>query len=115
MAFKRESTKQAYGASKNRFLLKMIWPGSCLKPSVEVSTNNMKMKSFFSNRSGRARGKLATLSLNSRASKLTSITLTLLAASILGAQQAGAQTLEWASSYNGIPASALEEVEGVVA
>src|SRR5205823_1748720 len=33
----------------------------------------------------------------------------------LGAQQAGAQTLEWASSYNGIPASALEEVEGVVA
>ena len=36
------------------------------------------------------------------------------AAAILGAQQAGAQILEWASSYNGIPASAVEEVEGVV-
>ncbi len=32
----------------------------------------------------------------------------------MGAQQAGAQTLEWATSYNGIPASALEEMEGVV-
>jgi hypothetical protein len=41
--------------------------------------------------------------------------LTILAASMLGAHQANAQVLEWAISYNGIPASALEEVEGVFA
>src|SRR6266516_4884537 len=77
----------------------------------------MKMKSPVSNRSGRTHRKVAAFSLNSRASvkKPLSITLTILAASILGAQQAGAQVLDWASSYNGIPASALEEVEGVVA
>ena len=75
------------------------------------------MKSLFSNTSGRELRKLAAFSLNSRASitKLFLITLAILAASILGTQQAGAQILEWASSYNGIPASALEEVEGVVA
>src|SRR3989442_738536 len=75
------------------------------------------MKSLFANTSGRALRKVAAFSLNSRASitKLFSITAAILAAAILGAQQAGAQILEWASSYNGIPASALEEVEGVVA
>src|SRR5438552_9551365 len=41
--------------------------------------------------------------------------MTILAATILAPQQAGAQILDWAVSYNGIPASALEEVEGVVA
>src|SRR5580765_60585 len=75
----------------------------------------MKMKSSISNTSWCACRKVAAFSLNSRASKLSSIALTILAASILGAQQAGAQVLEWASSYNGIAASALEEVEGVVA
>src|SRR5439155_7619952 len=77
----------------------------------------MKMKSSVSNPSGLTHRKVGALSLNSRTSmkKLLSITLTILAASILGVQQAGAQILEWASSYNGIPASALEEVEGVVA
>jgi hypothetical protein len=44
--------------------------------------------------------------------QLLSIALTALAA--LGAQQAEAQILEWATSYNGIPTSALEETEGVV-
>jgi hypothetical protein len=75
------------------------------------------MKFLLSNKSRRARRKVAAFPLNSRAStpKLSSIALPILAASILGVQQAGAQVLEWASSYNGIPASALEEVEGVVA
>src|SRR5438552_9838126 len=40
--------------------------------------------------------------------------MTILAATILAPQQAGAQILDWAVSYNGIPASAVEEVEGVV-
>src|SRR3989442_56588 len=75
----------------------------------------MKMNSSLSNKSGRALRKVAAFSLNSRASITRSITLSILAASILGTHQAGAQILEWASSYNGIPASALEEVEGVVA
>jgi len=77
----------------------------------------MKMKSSVSNPSGLTHRKVGAFSLNSRTSmkKLLSITLTILAASILGVQQAGAQILEWASSYNGIPASAVEEVEGVVA
>src|SRR3989442_180960 len=77
----------------------------------------MKMKSMLSNKSVHTFRKVADFSLNSRASltKLSAITLTILAAAILGAQQAGAQTLDWAISYNGIPASALEEVEGVVA
>jgi len=76
----------------------------------------MNMKYLVSNRSGRTLRKAAALSLNPRASitKLLPITLTILAASMLGARQAGAQNLEWAISYNGIPASALEEVEGVV-
>src|SRR5262245_20923089 len=47
------------------------------------------------------------------AARLLSKTLPLIAASLLAAGQAGAQTLQWAISYNGIPASALEEVEGV--
>src|SRR5262249_7669602 len=46
--------------------------------------------------------------------KLLSIGMSLLAASILAAQRAEAQTLEWAASYNGIPTGALEETEGVV-
>src|SRR5262249_14083098 len=45
--------------------------------------------------------------------RLLSKTLPLIAASLLAAGQAGAQTLQWAISYNGIPASALEEVEGI--
>src|SRR5438093_3579593 len=77
------------------------------------------MKPLVSDRPGRTLRKLAAFSLNPRTpmtktTKLLSITLTILAASILGAQQAAAQVLEWATSYNGIPASALEEVEGVV-
>src|SRR3989442_13499301 len=75
----------------------------------------MKMNSSLSNKSGRALRKVAAFSLNSRASITRSITLSILAASILGTHQAGAQILDWAVSYNGIPASALEEVEGVVA
>src|SRR6266704_2406475 len=77
----------------------------------------MKMKSMLSNKSGLTLRKVAAFSLNPRASitQLSAITLTILAAAILGAQQATAQILDWAVSYNGIPASALEEVEGVVA
>src|SRR5437870_10015140 len=75
------------------------------------------MRPLPSNNSGRTLRKVVAFSLDSAASitKLFSITAAILAAAILGAQQAGAQILEWASSYNGIPASALEEVEGVVA
>ena len=40
--------------------------------------------------------------------------LPILAAATLLAQQAGAQSLVWASSYSGIQASAMEEAEGVV-
>ena len=88
-----------------------------LKPKL---VSIMKMKPLVSNRPGRALRNVAGFSLNSstsmtKATKLLSITLTILAASILGAQQLEAQILEWAISYNGIPASALEEVEGVVA
>src|SRR3989442_9752558 len=75
----------------------------------------MKMNSSLSNKSGRALRKVAAFSLNSRASITRSITLSILAASILGTHQAGAQILDWAVSYNGIPASALEEVAAVVA
>ena len=77
----------------------------------------MKRKSLVSNRSGRSLRKVAPFSLNSRASitQLVPTALTILAAWFLGAQQVGAQNLEWAVSYNGIPASALEETEGVVA
>src|SRR2546426_2985212 len=77
----------------------------------------MKMKSMLSNKSGLTLRKVAAFSLNRRASKaqFLSITPIILAAAILGAQQAAAQILDWAVSYNGIPASALEEVEGVVA
>src|SRR4051794_5403076 len=72
----------------------------------------MEMKN--SNRSGRKLHKLAALSLNARASMIQlSITLTIVAASIFEPQQAGGQILEWATFYNGIPTSALEEVEGV--
>jgi outer membrane protein assembly factor BamB len=46
-------------------------------------------------------------------SRLLSKFLPLVAPLILAAQHANAQTLQWATSYNGIPASALEEVEGV--
>jgi hypothetical protein len=45
--------------------------------------------------------------------RLLSKTLPVLAATILAAQHMDAQTLQWAASFNGIPASALEEVEGV--
>jgi len=88
-----------------------------LKPKL---VSIMKMKPLVSNRPGRALRNVAGFSLNSstsmtKATKLLSITLTILAASILGSQQLEAQILEWAISYNGIPASALEEVEGVVA
>ena len=77
----------------------------------------MKRNSFVTNQSGRTLREVAVFSLNFRApiTKLLSVTLTILAASIFGARQAAAQTLEWAVSYNGIPASALEETEGVVA
>ena len=77
----------------------------------------MQRKLFVSNRSGRTLRKVATFPLNTRAAitQLFSITLTMLAASILGTRQAEAQNLVWATSYNGIPASALEETEGVVA
>src|SRR6185436_20535101 len=66
--------------------------------------------------SERALPGVGAASLNPKTSKtkLLSITLTLLAASILGAQQAEAQVLEWAASYNGIPTGALEETDGVV-
>src|SRR6266581_5273053 len=79
--------------------------------------NLMKRNSFVTNQSGRTLREVAVFSLNFRApiTKLLSVTLTILAASIFGARQAAAQTLEWAVSYNGIPASALEETEGVVA
>src|SRR5882724_1902355 len=95
----------------------MTWPKSCLKASAELSANLMKMSSLPSNNSGRTIRKAVAFLVNSRVSitRHLSITPSILAASILGAQQAGAQTLEWAVSYNGIPASALEEVEGVVA
>jgi len=77
----------------------------------------MKMKLLLSKMSGQTLRNAATSSPNLVASKAKclSITPTILAAAFLAAQQAGAQTLEWAVSYNGIPASALEEVEGVVA
>src|SRR3989454_3864462 len=77
----------------------------------------MKMKSMLSNKSGLTLRKEAIFSLNRGASKAKFLTITpiILAAAILGAQQAAAQILDWAVSYNGIPASALEEVEGVVA
>src|SRR4051794_15065072 len=38
----------------------------------------------------------------------------LLASCLLASHQAQAQTLTWSTSYSGISASALEEVEGVV-
>lgn len=68
----------------------------------------MKINSLFSNKSGQP------LHEASKARHL-SITPAILAAALLAVQQASAQTLEWAVSYNGIPAGALEEVEGVVA
>jgi len=77
----------------------------------------MKITSLFSNKSERTLRKVVAFALYSRASltKLSSFSLTLLTASILVPQQAEAQILDWAVSYNGIPASAVEEVEGVVA
>src|SRR5262245_9237638 len=55
--------------------------------------------------------------LNRAASKIQLLckTLPILAAAILAAEQTGAQTLAWATSYSGIQASAVEEVEGLVA
>jgi hypothetical protein len=53
--------------------------------------------------------------LNGASKTKLSKTLAIVAAVVLGAQQAGAQNLLWATSYSGISASALEEVEGVVA
>src|SRR5437762_3513628 len=75
------------------------------------------MKSFPSMKSRRTLPKIVASTLHYGASitNLLSITPAILAAAMLGTQQAGAQTLEWATSYNGIPASALEEAEGVVA
>src|SRR5258705_797200 len=77
----------------------------------------MKMKYSLSNKSGRALHKVAIFSLNSRESitKLSAIPLTIVAAALLMPQQAEARILDWAVSYNGIAASALEEAEGVVA
>ena len=88
-----------------------------LKGASRREASIMKMEFLFSTKSGHTLHKVATFSLGRAAAKakFLSITPTILAAAILTAQQAGAQTLEWASSYNGIPASALEEVEGVVA
>ncbi|HTL57211.1 MAG TPA: hypothetical protein VL361_16125 [Candidatus Limnocylindrales bacterium] len=40
-------------------------------------------------------------------------TLLIAAASVLTTWHVSAQTLQWATSYNGIPASAVEEVEGI--
>lgn len=76
----------------------------------------MKTESLFSSRFVRTPRKLIALWLSPKASmtKLLSATLIILAASILGTAQAGAQVLQWAVNYNGISSSALEEVEGVV-
>src|SRR2546427_587444 len=95
----------------------MIWPRTCSIAAVEVSAIIMKITSLFSNKSERTLRKVVAFALYSRASltKLSSFSLTLLTASILVPQQAEAQILDWAVSYNGIPASAVEEVEGVVA
>src|SRR5437016_452599 len=95
----------------------MIWPRTCSIAAVEESAIIMKITSLFSNKSERVLCKVARSSFNSRVSitTLSSITMTILAATILAPQQAGAQILDWAVSYNGIPASAVEEVEGVVA
>src|ERR1051326_287675 len=70
----------------------------------------MKTKSVVSHPLVRALHNVEAFSFNARAS----VMLAILGASILGVLQAGAQTLEWATSYNGIATSALEEVEGVV-
>ncbi len=73
------------------------------------------MKSRASNCSERALpGAVVSVNPNVSKTKLLSIGMSLLAASILAAQHAEAQTLEWATSYNGIPTGALEETEGVV-
>src|SRR2546428_773953 len=58
---------------------------------------------------------LDLLNCGASKAKFLSRTLPFLAAAILMAQQAGAQNLLWATSYSGISASALEDVEGVVA
>ena len=62
----------------------------------------MKLKTLFSKKSVRI-------------SHIFSISSGILAAAMLTTSQSPAQTLEWAVSYNGISASALEETEGVVA
>lgn len=46
--------------------------------------------------------------------RFRSIPLFLLAAGVLAAPRAGAQSLVWEKTYNGIPTGALEETEGVV-
>src|SRR5437870_7200852 len=84
---------------------------------AKASITVIKMKSMLSNKSGLPLRKVAITSHYRGApkAKFSSLTPAILAAAILAAQQAGAQNLVWATSYNGIPASALEEVEGIVA
>src|SRR5438445_10234347 len=76
----------------------------------------MNMKPLFNNLCPRTSRNARHESGNGAAarSRVFFVTLTGLAAAILAATAARAQMLEWAVSYNGIPASALEEAEGVV-